>query len=104
MYLTCRRRRRRCRLARLPACLPQPSHAHPSAVSHCTTAGMASLSKEVVTGLNTLKKGADPPLRPDDQLPEWLWELAEPEKTLNELRRMKPDDIKQDMVGGWVTG
>ena len=60
---------------------------------------MASLSKEVVTGLNTLKKGADPPLRPDDQLPEWLWVLAEPEKTLNELRRMKPVEIEGETVG-----
>lgn len=34
------------------------------------------MSKEVVTGLNVLKKGQDPPLRPDDQLPDWLWQLA----------------------------
>lgn len=34
------------------------------------------MSKEVVTGLNILKKGQDPPLRPDDQLPDWLWQLA----------------------------
>jgi len=32
---------------------------------------MASMSKEVCTGLNILKKGQDPPLRPDDQLPDW---------------------------------
>lgn len=56
------------------------------------------MSKEVVTGLNILKKGQDPPLPADDQLPKWLWKLAEPEKTLNELRRMQPDDLTPQQV------
>lgn len=56
------------------------------------------MSKEVVTGLNILKKGQDPPLRPDDQLPEWLWQLAQPDKTLNELRRTKEEDLTPSMV------
>lgn len=60
------------------------------------------MSKEVVTGLNILKKGQDPPLRPDDQLPDWLWQLAEPEKTLNELRRTKEEDLTDDMLGRYV--
>ncbi|KAL4422068.1 hypothetical protein ABPG77_001536 [Micractinium sp. CCAP 211/92] len=64
--------------------------------------GMASMSKEVVTGLNILKKGQDPPLRPDDQLPDWLWQLAEPEKTLNELRRTKEEDLTEAMLGRYV--
>lgn len=59
---------------------------------------MASLSKEVCTGLNILKKGQDPPLRPDDQLPDWLWTLAVPEKTLNELKRMKEDELTLEQV------
>lgn len=59
------------------------------------------MSKEVCTGLNILKKGTDPALRPDDELPEWLWTLAETPKTLNELRRMKPDDITDEQVRRW---
>jgi hypothetical protein len=50
-------------------------------------AAFASLSKDIVTGLNLLKKGSDPPLKADEELPEWLWALAEPGKTLNELKR-----------------
>eukprot|EP00887_Chlorella_sp_A99_P006205 scaffold3.g6205.t1 len=57
------------------------------------TRGFAALSSEVATGLNILKKGSDPPLRPDAELPEWLWALAESEKTLNELRRTKDEDL-----------
>lgn len=49
--------------------------------------GFAGLSKEVATGVNILKGGSDPPLLPDEEYPEWLWELADPEPTLFELRR-----------------
>ena len=45
------------------------------------------MSKEVVTGLNVLKNGSDPPLKHDDELPEWLWKLAGQRKTLAELQR-----------------
>ncbi|PRW59850.1 54S ribosomal mitochondrial [Chlorella sorokiniana] len=64
--------------------------------------GMASMSKEVCTGLNILKKGQDPPLRPDDQLPDWLWKLAEPEKTLNELRRMQKEELSYEQMVRYV--
>ncbi|EFN54258.1 hypothetical protein CHLNCDRAFT_135806 [Chlorella variabilis] len=63
---------------------------------------MASLSKEVVTGLNILKKGQDPPLKADEELPEWLWQLAEPEKTLNELRRMKSESMTPELLDRYV--
>ncbi|KAI3435694.1 hypothetical protein D9Q98_001752 [Chlorella vulgaris] len=64
--------------------------------------GMASMSSEVVTGLNTLKKGQDPALKQDEELPEWLWALAEPEKTLNEMRRMKSDEITPELLKRFV--
>ncbi len=37
-------------------------------------------------------------------LPARLWKLAEPEKTLNELRRMKAEDLSFEQVGAglWV--
>lgn len=34
-----------------------------------------------------MKGGTDPPLKPDEEYPEWLWELADPQPTLFELRR-----------------
>eukprot|EP00884_Botryococcus_braunii_P000353 jgi/Botrbrau1/10318/Bobra.0120s0031.1 len=52
-----------------------------------TFRGFASLSKDVATGVNILKGGTDPPLKPDEEYPDWLWELAEPQPTLFELRR-----------------
>lgn len=51
------------------------------------------MSPEVVTGLNMLKGGADPPLKPDAELPDWLWELAAPPKTLNELKRSQEEAL-----------
>ena len=57
-----------------------------------------ALSTDVATGLNILKKGSDPPLKPDSELPDWLWGLAEPSKTLNELRRMKDEDLNDAEV------
>ena len=100
------------------------------------------MSKEVCTGLNILKKGTDPPLRPDEELPEWcgcmcgsragerlwaplrrcvscaaphpvapppapsssprLWKLAEPEPTLNELRRAGPATLEAPQLERYV--
>lgn len=49
--------------------------------------GFAGMSKEVITGLNISKGGSDPPLKPDEEYPDWLWRLAHPERTLGDLRR-----------------
>ena len=51
------------------------------------------MSSEAVTGLNILKGGADPPLKPDEELPDWLWELAAPPKTLNVLKRSQEEAL-----------
>ena len=45
------------------------------------------MSKDVITGLNIQKGGTDPPLKPNEEYPEWLWQLATPERTLGDLRR-----------------
>lgn len=60
------------------------------------------MSSEVVTGLNILKGGADPPLRPDAELPDWLWELAAPPKTLNELKRSQEEALSSADVSQTV--
>ena len=33
---------------------------------------------DVVSGLNILKDGADPKIRPDAEYPEWVWTLCAP--------------------------
>lgn len=43
-------------------------------------------------------QGQDPPLRKDEDLPDWLWKLAAPDKTLNELRRIKQSDLSPEQV------
>lgn len=83
------------RLPATPSCCPYCNPLMPP----FSLPGFATLSSEVATGLNILKKGSDPPLKPDDQLPEWLWGLAEPGKTLNELRRTKEADMTDAEVG-----
>lgn len=51
------------------------------------------MSKDVLTGLNITKGGSDPPLKPDEEYPEWLWELAQPERTLADLRRKENSSL-----------
>ena len=36
-------------------------------------------------GVNILKNGSDPELKPDDEYPEWLWKLTKPLPSLGEL-------------------
>ena len=43
------------------------------------------MSKDTATGVNILAKGEDPKLGPDEDYPDWLWELAAPPKTLKQL-------------------
>ena len=48
-------------------------------------------------------QGSDPPLAPDGELPDWLWKLAEQGKTLNELKRIKEEDLTFEEVR-WRAG
>ena len=73
-------------------------------------ASTGSMSTTHCTGLNILKDGKDPELMPDDQYPDWLWTILDPEKgniamkTLGELEKemeaaMKADvDLKYDVM------
>ena len=73
-------------------------------------ASTGSMSTTHCTGLNILKDGEDPELMPDDQYPDWLWTILDPEKgniamkTLGELEKeleaaKKADvDLKYDVM------
>lgn len=45
------------------------------------------MSKDVVAGANYMKAGSDPPLRPDSEYPDWLWDIMKPREALFSLQR-----------------
>ena len=45
------------------------------------------MSKEVVTGASYVKGGSDPPLLPDSDYPDWLWDIMMPKEPLFSLQR-----------------
>ena len=49
-------------------------------------------SSSVVVGLNILKEGQDPELRPDSEYPEWIWTLHQERPSLQVLRTKHEDD------------
>jgi hypothetical protein len=49
---------------------------------------IGELSKEVATGVAIRKGESDPPLRPDDAYPPWLFKLLEAQPTVMELQRL----------------
>lgn len=49
--------------------------------------------------MNILKSGTDPALKPDEELPAWLWDLAHPEKPLAELQRHGFTELQTEEVG-----
>jgi large subunit ribosomal protein L54 len=61
------------------------------------------MSAQVATGVNIYQKGQDPPLLPDSEYPDWLWELEKKPKTLKQLKvqaqagggyeSLSPDDL-----------
>jgi Mitochondrial ribosomal protein L37 len=61
-------------------------------------AGFASLSSTEATGINIYKQGSDPQLKPDEELPDWLFNLERPAKSLSELRRIAKDKLELDDV------
>lgn len=65
-----------------------------------TYVGLASKAGSSATGLNISKQGTDPLLKQDEELPPWLWKLAQQPKTLNELRRINEDDLTLEEVRG----
>ncbi|GIL49489.1 hypothetical protein Vafri_5815 [Volvox africanus] len=49
---------------------------------------IGELSTEVATGCGLMKNESDPPIRPDNEYPEWLFKLLEPRPTIKELEKM----------------
>jgi large subunit ribosomal protein L54 len=49
-------------------------------------------SSPVVIGLNLLKEGQDPELRPDSEYPEWVWTLHQERPSLQKLKTKHEDD------------
>jgi large subunit ribosomal protein L54 len=45
------------------------------------------MSKEVCTGVNIFTEGEDPELKPDDEYPDWLWDLAQPKPSVKQLKQ-----------------
>lgn len=56
------------------------------------------MSHSVATGLNITKAGSDPPLKDDKDLPEWVWGLAQQERSLADLRRASQDSLDFEEV------
>ncbi len=46
------------------------------------------LSKDTATGVAILKGQNDPPIKPDNEYPPWLFKLLETEATVVELQRV----------------
>lgn len=67
-------------------------------------AAFASLSKDTASGINLLKKGSDPQLKADEEYPEWLWMLVQPEKTLGELKRADEASLGMDEASAGQSG
>ena len=53
---------------------------------------VAAPSSPSVIGLNILKDGQDPELRPDEEYPEWVWTLHQPRPSLQALKTRHEDD------------
>ena len=49
--------------------------------------------------INLMKEGADPPILPDEEYPEWVWGLAEPLPTLQDLQ----DKVSEVSFDGLTT-
>ncbi len=48
---------------------------------------IGELSKDTATGVSILKGQTDPPIKPDNEYPPWLFKLLETEQTVVELQR-----------------
>ncbi len=49
------------------------------------------LDPTVCNGVNILKNGSDPPIKPDSEYPEWLWGLIEGAETPKTPSKLSPD-------------
>lgn len=45
------------------------------------------MNKEYATGCNIFQDGEDPKLKPDEEYPDWLWDLVNPPLTAKQIRQ-----------------
>lgn len=45
---------------------------------------LGSSEQKLCQGINYFKEGSDPPLLPDSEYPEWLWNTLQPKQPLDE--------------------
>lgn len=57
---------------------------------------MPPLDPTVCNGVNIFKTGSDPPLKPDSEYPDWLWELMGGADTPK-----KPSELPQGSKEYW---
>ena len=50
----------------------------------CVLFVLGSSEQNLCRGRNYFKEGSDPPLLPDSEYPEWLWNTLEPKQPLDE--------------------
>ena len=62
-----------------------------SSVGHLMFASAAGFASEAIKGINILKSGSDPEVRPDEQYPQWVWQVGSPGKMLSQLNREQED-------------
>ena len=63
----------------------------------CPFASGAGLASEAIKGINILKSGSDPEVKPDEQYPQWVWQVGSPGKMLSQLNR-EQDDPEQETI------
>ena len=51
----------------------------------------AGFASEAIKGINILKSGSDPEVKPDEQYPQWMWQVGSPGKMLSQLNREQED-------------
>ena len=51
----------------------------------------AGFASEAIKGINILKSGSDPEIKPDEQYPQWVWQVGSPGKMLSQLNREQED-------------
>mmetsp|Transcript_3500 Transcript_3500/g.12615 ORF Transcript_3500/g.12615 Transcript_3500/m.12615 type:complete len:133 (-) Transcript_3500:76-474(-) len=65
--------------------------------------GNTTDSEETVRGLNIVKGGSDPKVKPREAYPEWLWELLEAKPTLQQLSKKSKEDMTAEELARFTS-